>query len=290
MAGLEELVTESGRADADYAARSTRELVELVNREDATVAAAVAAVAVELAATIDAIVERLKAGGRLVYVGAGSSGRIAALDADESEATFSTAPGQVVALVAGAGLASAQEREAAEDDAEAGVRALDELQVSERDAVVGVSASGRTPYTVAALERAAAAGALTVALVAAPGTDLAAAADHRVGHPRAEGRDLGRAHLGAVLRRRLHGRARDEAARDERHHLAGLGRERRLALGRVERGEPPGRARAHVDQPAAARETGRDVIDRGGDLRPRCVHRGRHACVLPVHQLDQFRR
>ena len=180
MADLEELVTESRRAEGDYAARSTRELVELVNREDATVAAAVAAVAGELAAAIDAIVERLKAGGRLIYVGAGSSGRIAALDADESEATFSTAPGQVVALVAGAGVASAQEREAAEDDAEAGARALDELQVSERDAVVCVSASGRTPYTVAALERAAAAGALTVALVAAPGTELAAAADHQL--------------------------------------------------------------------------------------------------------------
>jgi N-acetylmuramic acid 6-phosphate etherase len=135
MADLEELVTESRRADGDYAARSTRELVELVNREDATVAAAVAAVAGELAAAIDAIVERLKAGGRLIYVGAGSSGRIAALDAGECEATFSTDPGQVVALVAGAGLESAEEREAAEDDADAGTGAIQELRVSERDAV-----------------------------------------------------------------------------------------------------------------------------------------------------------
>jgi N-acetylmuramic acid 6-phosphate etherase len=113
-------------------------------------------------------------------VGAGSSGRIAALDADECEATFSTSPGQVVALVAGDGLASAEEREAAEDDSNAGAEAVEQLQVSERDAVVGVSASGRTPYTLAALERAAKAGALTVALVAAPGTELAGAAEHEL--------------------------------------------------------------------------------------------------------------
>ena len=106
---------------------------------------AVAEAGDELAVAIDAIAERMRNGGRLVYVGAGSSGLIAALDAGECEATFSTEPGQVVALVAGAGLASAQAREAAEDDAESGRRAIEELGVSERDAVVGVSASGRTP-------------------------------------------------------------------------------------------------------------------------------------------------
>jgi len=180
MPGLEELVTESRREDADYAARSTQELVDLMNHEDSTVPHAVAAVTAELAAAIDAVVERLRAGGRLVYVGAGSSGRIAALDADECEATFSTSPGQVVALVAGDGLASAEEGEAAEDDSNAGAEAVEQLQVSERDAVVGVSASGRTPYTLAALERAAKAGALTVALVAAPGTELAGAAEHEL--------------------------------------------------------------------------------------------------------------
>src|SRR5919197_4178927 len=143
--GLEGLVTESRREDVDYSVRSTRELVELMNREDASVPAAVGSVAGKLSAAIDAIVERLRDGGRLLYVGAGSSGAIAALDADECEATFSTEPGQVVALVAGAGL-SGKAREAAEDDAGAGARAIEELGVSERDAVVGVSASGRTPY------------------------------------------------------------------------------------------------------------------------------------------------
>jgi N-acetylmuramic acid 6-phosphate etherase len=177
--GLEGLVTESRREDVDYSVRSTRELVELMNREDATVPAAVGSVAGELARAIDAIAERLRDGGRLVYIGAGSSGAIAALDADECEATFSTDPGQVVALVAGAGLA-AGEREAAEDDAGAGVRTVEQHGVSTRDAVVGVSASGRTPYVLAALERARAAGALTVALVAARGSQLGAAADHEL--------------------------------------------------------------------------------------------------------------
>jgi len=177
--GLEGLVTESRREDVDYSVRSTRELVELMNREDATVPAAVGSVAGELARAIDAIAERLRDGGRLVYIGAGSSGAIAALDADECEATFSTEPGQVVALVAGAGLA-AGEREAAEDDVDAGAQAVEQHGVSTRDAVVGVTASGRTPYVLAALERARAAGALTVALVATRGSQLGAAADHEL--------------------------------------------------------------------------------------------------------------
>src|SRR4029453_4711790 len=119
VTGLEGLVTESRREDVAYSGRSTREPVELMNREDATVPAAVGSVAGKLSAAIDAIVERLRVGGRLVSIGAGSSGAIAALDADECEATFSTEPGQVVALVAGAGL-SGEAREAAEDDVAAG--------------------------------------------------------------------------------------------------------------------------------------------------------------------------
>jgi len=177
--GLDGLVTESRREDVDYSVRSTRELVELMNREDATVPAAVGSVAGKLSAAIDAIVERLRGGGRLVYVGAGSSGAIAALDADECEATFSTEPGQVVALVAGAGLAGAA-REAAEDDVGAGAGAIEQLGVSDRDAVVGVSASGRTPYVLAALERARAAGAVTVAVVAAHGSELSPVVDHEL--------------------------------------------------------------------------------------------------------------
>jgi N-acetylmuramic acid 6-phosphate etherase len=177
---LDELTTEARTKRPDYDLSSTAELVELMNREDATVPGAVARVSAELAAAIDAVVERLRGGGRLVYVGAGSSGHIAALDAGECEATFSTEPGQVVALVAGAELASAAEREAAEDDGAAGRRAVEELHVSERDAVVGVSASGRTPFTVEALEAAKAAGALTIAVASVLDSELARAADHEL--------------------------------------------------------------------------------------------------------------
>jgi N-acetylmuramic acid 6-phosphate etherase len=122
---LDELITEARAERPDYDLSSTLDLVSLMNREDATVPAAVAAIAATLAMAIDDVVERLRAGGRLVYVGAGSSGQIAALDADECEATFSAEPGQVVALVAGAYAASAEEREATEDDREAGKRAVE---------------------------------------------------------------------------------------------------------------------------------------------------------------------
>ena len=177
---LDGLVTESRRADGNYASLSTRELVELMNAEDASVPAAVGAAAEEIAAALDAIVERLAGGGRLVYVGAGTSGRIAALDAEECEATFSTPTGQVVGLVAGADAASAEAREAAEDDGAAGRRAVEELGVSSRDAVVGISASGRTPYVLGALAAAAEAGALTVAVVSVDDSPLARTADHEL--------------------------------------------------------------------------------------------------------------
>ena len=177
---LDRLVTESRRADVDYASLSTQELVELMNAEDASVPAAVGAAAGAIADALHAIVERLAAGGRLVYAGAGTSGRIAALDAEECEATFSTPPGQVVALVAGADAASAEAREAAEDDEPAGRHAIERLGVSSGDAVVGVSASGRTPYALGAIAAAAEAGALTVAVVSVEDSPLARAADHEL--------------------------------------------------------------------------------------------------------------
>jgi len=177
---LDRLVTESRRADVDYASLSTQELVELMNAEDASVPAAVGAAAGAIADALDAIVERLAAGGRLVYAGAGTSGRIAALDAEECEATFSTPPGQVVALVAGADAPSAEAREAAEDDEPAGRHEVEELGVSSGDAVVGVSASGRTPYALGAIAAAADAGALTVAVVSVEDSPLARAADHEL--------------------------------------------------------------------------------------------------------------
>jgi N-acetylmuramic acid 6-phosphate etherase len=176
----DELITEAGSdPHAGYESRPTSELVSLMNAEDSTVPLAVAAAIPAIADAIDAIADRLRAGGRLVYVGAGSSGLIAALDASECEATFSTPPGVVVALVAG-GTAAPLVKAAAEDDREAGGRELGVVDIRPEDAVVGVSASGSTPYVVGALEAATAAGALTACVVCAPGSTLGSVVDHEI--------------------------------------------------------------------------------------------------------------
>jgi N-acetylmuramic acid 6-phosphate etherase len=178
---LDELATEAWNADrADLDLRSTRELVELMNDEDARVPTAVAKAGDAIAATIDDIAERLQRGGRLIYVGAGTSGRLAALDAAECESTFSTRPGQVVALIAGGASHPPVEQEAAEDDAAAGRRDLELLGVSDVDAVVGVSASGRTPYVLSAVEAARGVGALTIGVVSVHGSELAELVEHEI--------------------------------------------------------------------------------------------------------------
>jgi len=178
---LDELATEAGSEPrADYDLRPTLELVELMNAEDNTVPAAVAAATAQIVVAIEAIADSLRRGGRLIYVGAGSSGRIAALDASECESTFSTPPGKVVSLLAGGIEASPLEQEAAEDDREAGSAAVTALELRPEDVVVGVSASGRTPYVLAAVETAAAAGARTACVVSVPGSDLEAAVEHPI--------------------------------------------------------------------------------------------------------------
>jgi len=178
---LDELPTEAWNADgADLDLRPTLELVLLMNEEDAGVPPAVASAAEAVARAVDAIATRLQTGGRLIYVGAGTSGRLAALDAAECESTFSTRPGQVVALIAGGSADAPVEQEAAEDDAEAGERELVALGVTAADAVVGVSASGRTPYVLGAMRRAGEAGALTIAIVSVPDSELALHVEHEV--------------------------------------------------------------------------------------------------------------
>jgi N-acetylmuramic acid 6-phosphate etherase len=176
---LNGLVTEM-RGGIDLDLHTTGELVELMNRADAEVPAAVAVVAPAMAAAIDAVAERMEQGGRLIYVGAGTSGALAALDAAECETTFAVPPSLVSALVAGSGLATAADRDAAEDDAAGGARDVAAAGVGAADAVVGVSASGRTPYTVGALGAARAAGALTIAVVAVEGSELGQLADHEL--------------------------------------------------------------------------------------------------------------
>ena len=172
------LATERRRVDLhDLDLRPTRELVRLINDDDILVASAVAGTGDAIATAVDSIVGRLRDGGRLVYAGAGSSGRLAALDAAECAPTFGTTPGQVVALVAG-GTDLAVANEHAEDDSTVGARAVAEAGVGPGDVVVGVSASGRTAYTVGAVGAAARRGALTVAVVCVPNTELAALCEH----------------------------------------------------------------------------------------------------------------
>jgi N-acetylmuramic acid 6-phosphate etherase len=178
---FDELETEArDPSAADLDLQSTAQLVALMNEADAGVPTAVARAADTIAAAIDAVVERLAAGGRLVYVGAGTSGRLAVVDAAECESTFAVPPGRVVALIAGGAAATATAQEEAEDDREAGTKAIHALGVDSADAVVGLSASGRTPYVVAALDAARGARATTVAIVSVEGSELGAVAAHEI--------------------------------------------------------------------------------------------------------------
>lgn len=178
---FDELATEARDPTAtDLDQRSTAELVRLMNDEDARVPAAVGRAREAIARAIDAIADRLAAGGRLVYVGAGTSGRLALVDAAECESTFAVPPGRVVALIAGGAEAVASAQEAAEDDRDAGAAAIRELAVGAADAVVALSASGRSPYSVGALEEARRASATTVALVSVEGSELGAIAEHEI--------------------------------------------------------------------------------------------------------------
>jgi N-acetylmuramic acid 6-phosphate etherase len=178
---LDELATEAvGAPGADFDLLSTLELVELMNAEDAAVPAAVARASSQIAAVAEEIAESLRRGGRLIYVGAGSSGRIAALDASECESTFSVPPGKVVSLLAGGAHASPLEQEAAEDHRDAGRAEAAELALDGSDFVVAVSASGRTPYVLGAVEAAAVAGARTACVVSVDGSPLGEAVEHPI--------------------------------------------------------------------------------------------------------------
>ena len=140
------------------------EIVNLIGAEDATVPAAVARVGVEIALAMELIEASFRAGGRLLYVGAGSSGRLGVLDAAECPPTFGTAPEMVVGIIAGGAPALLKSVEGAEDDPNAGIAEMDSRRVGPNDTVVGIAASGTTPFVRAALGRAQALGARTVFL------------------------------------------------------------------------------------------------------------------------------
>ena len=175
---LQELTTESqNEASQGFDTKSALEIARIINHEDAKVAAAVKKAIPEIAQIIDQVARSLRDGGRLIYVGAGSSGRIAALDASECPPTYSSAPGQVQYIMAGGPKALASAVEANEDSEELGQRDIARRRPTRKDVVVGLSASGRTPYAVAAVAYARARGAHTAAVTCNHETPLAAAAD-----------------------------------------------------------------------------------------------------------------
>ena len=171
------LTEQINSSTADLDRLGTHELLRRINDEDRRAAWAVERELEGIAATVDAIVARIEAGGNLHYFGAGSSGRIAVLDAAEIPPTFAFPAERVVAHIAGGAAAVSAAVEAAEDDERAGESDVAAAAVSDRDAVVGLSASGRAPYVVGALRAATVRRALTIAIVNSPESPIAALAN-----------------------------------------------------------------------------------------------------------------
>jgi len=162
---LQRLITEKvNLASADFDCKSSLEIARIINLEDAKVAGAVASALPQIARVIDWITDALAKGGRLIYVGTGTSGRIAALDAAECPPTFNTNPKMAQFVMAGGSRALAEATEASEDSRALGRREMAKRRPRHNDVVVGVAASGRTPFTIAAIEYARLQGAKTVAV------------------------------------------------------------------------------------------------------------------------------
>jgi N-acetylmuramic acid 6-phosphate etherase len=170
---LEHLLTEARHPKTAHIDElSTRDMLEVINAADREVADAVHAELGHIAQAVDGIAERLEQGGRLFYVGAGTSGRLGVLDASECPPTFNVEPGLVVGLMAGGDYALRNSLEGAEDDPEQGAADLKERGFSARDALVGIAASGRTPYVLGAIAYANQLGALTIGLSCVPNSPV----------------------------------------------------------------------------------------------------------------------
>lgn len=175
---LEHLTTESRNpASEDLDSLTPLEIVQLINSEDAKVATAVANEGASIARAIEAIADRLGRGGRLIYVGAGTSGRLGVLDAVECPPTFNTNPAQVVGVIAGGYAALTRSVEGAEDLPALAIDDLKNHAVGPSDVVVGIATSGRTPYVIGALEYAQSVGAFTVGISCNRDPELASRAD-----------------------------------------------------------------------------------------------------------------
>ena len=178
MGELERLVSE-GRNPRSMGIdlMSTRDILDMINGEDATVAEAVRLTIPDVARAVDAIVTAFGRGGRLIYIGAGTSGRLGVLDASECPPTFGVPPGMVIGLIAGGPSALMRATEGAEDRAAGGEADLRAIATSDKDVVVGIAVSGRTPYVIGALDYAKSLGAVTVALSCNPVSTIASMAD-----------------------------------------------------------------------------------------------------------------
>jgi N-acetylmuramic acid 6-phosphate etherase len=178
QAVLAQLLTEARNPATEHLDElSTLEMLEIINDEDAKVAAAVRAELPHIARAVDEIAARFGRGGRLFYMGAGTSGRLGVLDASECPPTFSVAPELVQGLIAGGDRALRLSSEYSEDSREEGARDLAAAGFAAGDVLVGIAASGRTPYVLGALDEAKKIGALTVGLSCVPGSAVALAAD-----------------------------------------------------------------------------------------------------------------
>lgn len=178
MSDLARLPTEARNPASDRIDElSTGDMLAVMQAADREADAAVERELPHIAAAVDAIAARLSAGGRLFYLGAGTSGRLGVLDASECPPTFNTPPELVQGLIAGGDRALRHSVERAEDDPAQGARDLDAHGFSARDALVGIAASGRTPYVQGGIEHARRLGALTIALTCVPGSPIAAAAE-----------------------------------------------------------------------------------------------------------------
>jgi N-acetylmuramic acid 6-phosphate etherase len=175
---LSRLVTESRNpASAEIDTLSTIEMLQVINQEDQKVAIAVQAVLPQIAQTVDAITAAFANGGRLIYMGAGTSGRLGILDASECPPTYGTHPDMVIGLIAGGHQAILKAVENAEDNAQMGQDDLKTLNLTQYDVVVGIAASGRTPYVLGGLDYAKSVGATTASIACNPACAMAEAAD-----------------------------------------------------------------------------------------------------------------
>lgn len=178
MVELQKIATEQRNPNTmNIDTLSTLEMVKLINREDHRVADAVGEVTDKIAQAVDVIAEKLAAGGRLIYCGAGTSGRLGILDAVECPPTYSTDPETVQALMAGGYGAIFKAVEGAEDSKELGVQDMQNIHFGPKDVLVGIAASGRTPYVRGCMEYAKQLGAPTVAVTCCPGSELDQFAD-----------------------------------------------------------------------------------------------------------------